>query len=97
MLEIRQTLVFQEWRKSLKDGRAKGALAKRMIRIQGGNFGDAKYLGAGVGELRFDLGPGYRVYFHRRGDVVVILLCGGDKKTQAADIEKAKAMIPELE
>ena len=97
MLEIRQTLVFQEWRESLKDGRARAAIAKRMVRIQAENFGDAKYLGDGVSELRFDLGPGYRVYFHRRGDVVVILLCGGDKKTQAADIEKAKAMIPELE
>ena len=81
----------------MKDQRAKAAIAKRMIRIQAGNFGDAKYLGDGVGELRFDLGPGYRVYFHRRGDIVVILLCGGDKKTQTADIEKAKAMIAELE
>lgn len=57
----------------------------------------AKYLGDGVSELRFDLGPGYRVYFHRRGDIVVVLLCGGDKKTQASDIEKAKAIVSELE
>ena len=97
MIEIRQTLIFQEWRESLKDGRARAAIARRMIRIQAGNFGDAKYLGDGVSELLFDLGPGYRVYFHRRGDVVVILLCGGDKKTQASDIEKAKAIVPELE
>jgi len=97
MLEIRQTVVFRDWRESLRDGRAKAAIAKRIIRIQAGNFGDTKYLGDGVGELRVDLGPGYRVYFHRRGDIVVILLCGGDKKTQASDIEKAKAMVPELE
>ena len=68
-----------------------------MVRVEAGNFGGAKYLGDGLSELRFDLGPGYRVYFHRRGDVVVILLCGGDKRTQDADIKKAKAMIPELE
>lgn len=97
MIEIRQTIIFQEWRESLKDGRARAAIARRIIRIQAGNFGDAKYIGDGVSELRFDLGPGYRVYFHRRGDIVVILLCGGDKQTQASDIEKAKAMIPELE
>ena len=90
-------MFFRNGGESLKDGRARAAIAKRMVRIQAGNFGDAKYLGDGVSELRFDLGPGYRVYFHRRGDVVVILLCGGDKKTQSADIEKAKAMIPELE
>lgn len=65
--------------------------------MQAGNFGDVKYLGAGASELRLDFGPGYRVYFHRRGNVVAILLCGGDKSTQAADIQKAKATIPELE
>ena len=79
MIEIRQTLVFQRWRDTLKDGGAKAAIAKRIVRIQAGNFGDAKYLGDWLSELRFDLGPGYRVYLHRRGDIVVILLSGGDR------------------
>ena len=91
MIAIRQTVIFQQWRMALRDDRARGAIAKRIVRIQAGNFGD------GLSELRFDLGPGYRVYFHRRGDVVVILLCGGDKRTQDADIKKAKAMVPELD
>ena len=97
MIEIRQTLLFQNWRLRLKDTRIKVAKAKRIVRIQSGNFGDVKYLGEGLSELRFDLGPGYRLYFHRRGDVTIILLCVGSKRTQTSDIEKAKKMISELE
>ena len=97
MIEIRQTLLFQNWRLRLKDTRIKVAIAKRIVRIQSGNFGDVKYLGEGLSELRFDLGPGYRLYFHRRGDVTIILLCAGSKRTQTSDIEKAKKMISELE
>lgn len=71
-------------------------IAKRIDRIALGNFGDAKSVGGGVSELRFTFGPGYRVYYTRRGDVVVILLCGGDKGSQADDIERAKAMAQEV-
>ena len=96
-MEIRQTVVFKKWRESLTDTRIRTAIAKRMIRIQAGNFGDAKYVGEGVGELRFDIGPGYRVYFHRRGEVLLLLLCGGDKSTQSKDIQNAKAMVAQSE
>ena len=97
MIEVRQTLEFQSWRLALRDVRVRAAIAQRVTRMQAGNFGDVKYLGDGASEARLDVGPGYRVYFHRRGNVLVILLCGGDKSTQAADIQKAKAMIPDLE
>ena len=68
----------------------------RLERVALGNFGDAKSVGGGVQELRVDYGPGYRVYFTRRGDVVVILLCGGDKRTQDADIKQARELAKEL-
>lgn len=71
-------------------------IAKRIDRIAAGNFGDAKSIGDGVSELRFAFGPGYRVYYTRRGDVVVILLCGGDKGSQARDIQQAKAMARDI-
>jgi len=95
MIEVRQTLVFRNWLASLRDQRARERIAMRLVRLQAGLFGDAKFF-AGIGELRVDYGPGYRVYFVRRGDVVVILLCGGDKKSQTADIERAKAMAEEI-
>jgi putative addiction module killer protein len=65
--------------------------------MQAGNFGDVKPAGEGVSELRIDYGPGYRVYFVRRGPVVIVLLCGGDKRTQNADIKRAKRLARELE
>jgi putative addiction module killer protein len=74
MIEVRQTIEFQAWRTRLKDEKAKAAIARRVLRIQAGNFGDVKYIGDGVSELRIDFGPGYRVYLHRRGEVWVILL-----------------------
>ena len=74
-----------------------GEIAKRIDRIAQGNFGDAKSVGDGVGELRFDFGPGYRIYYARRGNVVVILLCGSGKDKQARDIERAKTMAREIE
>ena len=97
MIEIRQTLDFQAWRTGLRDLRARAAIARRILRIQAGNFGDVKYIGAGVSELRVDFGPGYRVYLHRRGNIVIVLLCGGDKSAQNADIRRAKALVAELE
>jgi putative addiction module killer protein len=97
MIEIRQTLEFQAWRVNLQDLRGRAAIARRILRIQAGNFGDVKYIGEGVSELRVNFGPGYRVYLHRRGNLLVILLCGGDKSSQGADIRRAKTMIAELE
>ncbi len=96
MIEIRQTREFRDWRAELRDDRIRAAIAKRMVRIQAENFGDAKNVGGGVSELRFDIGPGYRVYYCRRGNIVV-LLRGGDKGSQGPDIARAKAMVSELE
>jgi putative addiction module killer protein len=96
MIEVRQTAVFREWFADLKDQRAQSRIARRIATVQTGLLGDAKFFD-GIGELRIDYGPGYRVYFVRKGAVVVILLCGGEKSTQARDIRKAKAMAAELE
>jgi putative addiction module killer protein len=96
MFDVRQTAVFHDWLDGLKDRRAQERVAQRIVRLQAGLFGDAKFFD-GIGELRIDYGPGYRVYFVRRGDVVVILLCGGDKRTQDRDIKTAKSMADELE
>ena len=96
MFEIRQTDQFAGWLRSLRDARAAAKIAQRLVRLQSGLFGDVKPVGGGVSELRVDYGPGYRVYFVQRGRTVIILLCGGDKRTQSADIKKAKALAEEL-
>ena len=97
MIEVRRTAEFIDWLAELRDVPARARIAKRIDRIAQGNFGDAKSVGNGVSELRFTFGPGYRVYFTRHGDVVVILLCGGDKASQGREIERAKAMAQEIE
>ena len=97
MIEVRRTAAFIDWLGALRDVRARARIAKRIDRIADGNFGDAKSVGDGVSELRFAFGPGYRVYYVQRGDVVVILLCGGDKSSQERDIERAKVMAKEIE
>jgi putative addiction module killer protein len=81
---------FRAWLTKLKDRTARARIDARLLRIRRGNCGDAKSVGDGVHELRVDYGPGYRVYFAPVGDRVVVLLIGGDKRTQAADIKKAK-------
>lgn len=96
MLEVRRTTEFIDWLLELRDVAARVRIAKRIDRIAQGNFGDAKSVGDGVSELRFTFGPGYRVYYTRHGDVVVILLCGGDKASQSVDIERAKTMAHEI-
>ena len=83
-------LPFREWQESLADLRAATAVARRLERFRNGLFGDCEAVGEGVFEFRIDLGPGYRGYFFRTGRRVILLLCGGDKKTQAADSAKAK-------
>lgn len=97
MIEVRVTLVFQAWLDALRDRRARSRIQARIDRLALGNFGDAKSLSEGMGEMRIDHGPGYRLYFVRRGQAVVILLCGGDKRTQGADIARARKMAKELD
>jgi putative addiction module killer protein len=82
---------FRDWLEGLKDQQARARIRVRLNRVRLGNFGDCKSLGGGVSELRISHGPGYRVYFGRKGNTVVILLCGGDKGTQSKDIALAQA------
>lgn len=95
--QLAETDEFHHWLGSLADRRAKARIVDRIKRASNGNFGDAKPVGSGVSEMRIDYGPGYRVYFFRRGKALVILLCGGDKKSQKADIVRAIAMKEEIE
>ena len=81
--------LFLDWRNKLKDGKAKIAIDRRIYRVELGNFGDHKPCRDGVWELRIDVGPGYRVYYAQAGQTVVLLLCGGIKRSQDADISKA--------
>ena len=88
-LEIRQTDEFDVWFAELRDRQARARIAVRIRRLSLGNPGDVKPVGCGVSEMRIDYGPGYRVYYVARGSTVVILLCGGDKRTQERDIRRA--------
>jgi putative addiction module killer protein len=97
MIEVRQTDLFANWLRKLRDEQARARIQIRIRRISLGNFGDVKPVGEGVSELRIDYGPGYRVYFHRIGNLLVLLLVGGTKKTQDADIVKAKQFAKEAQ
>lgn len=92
MREIIKTDTFDAWLSGLRDARAQARVQHRIDRLALGNAGDVKPVGDGVSELRIDYGPGYRVYFMQRGGTVVVLLCGGDKSTQDADIKAAKSL-----
>lgn len=92
MIEIRQADAFADWLRRLRDENARARIQIRIRRVSIGNFGDVKPVGEDVSELRVDYGPGYRVYFCKRGDLLVLLLAGGTKKTQEADIVKAKEL-----
>ena len=96
MIEIRQTDLYARWFERLRDDRAKARVLVRIRRLSLGNPGDARPVGEGVSELRVDYGPGYRVYFTRRGESLVILLTGGDKASQASDIEAARRLASNL-
>lgn len=89
MVEIRKTKIFAQWLDSLRDIRARARIQARIERLAMGNAGDVKPVGEGVSELRIDQGPGYRVYFKKRGRELIVLLAGGDKTTQASDIKTA--------
>lgn len=90
MPQVIESETFKRWLRGLRDVRARARIALRVRRLASGNAGDVKPAGDGLSELRINYGPGYRVYFMRRGTVLVIVLCGGDKRTQHADIEEAK-------
>ena len=92
MLEVRQTDVYAQWFRRLRDKQARA----RIRRLSLGNPGDVRGVGEGVSELRIDYGPGYRIYFVQRGQSLAILLAGGDKSTQDQDIEKARNLAKEL-
>lgn len=96
MKNFLETEVFTAWLEKLRDGRARVRIVERLRRFSGGNHGDVKAVGEGVSELRIDYGPGYRVYFCVRGDIVIILLCGGDKASQDRDIKRAKVLAREF-
>lgn len=94
--QIVNTEVFDTWAASLRDRRAARAIAKRLTRVAGGNFGDAASVGHDVSELKINIGQGYRVYYTIRRQTVVILLCGGDKSTQDKDVKRAKKLAKEV-
>jgi len=97
MIEILESDVFTKWMLGLRDRAARRAITARVQRLALGNPGDVKPVGQGISELRIRCGPGYRVYYIQRGNVLIVLLCGGDKSSQSADIAKAHAMAEELE
>jgi putative addiction module killer protein len=94
---IVETDEFTTWLERLRDRRARAIILVRVQRLASGNPGDVKPVGEGISELRINYGPGYRVYFVRRGSELILLLSGGDKSTQAADIERAKRIAADLE
>ncbi|SJM89888.1 conserved hypothetical protein [Crenothrix polyspora] len=93
---VEQTDTFAQWHAALRDLRAKIAIARRIDRAANGNMGDAKSVIGDVSEMRVDVGAGYRVYFTLRGGKIIILLVGGDKSTQQADIKRAVKLAKEL-
>lgn len=97
MIEVERTDVFVKWLAGLSDRRARIRIAARIDRLALGNPGDVKSVGTSVSELRIDYGPGYRLYFTKRDKAIVLLLCGGDKSTQARDIKLAIEMAKELD
>jgi putative addiction module killer protein len=97
MIELKQTAHFRKWLSRLRDPKALGAIVSRLDRLAYGHAGDVAPVGQGVSELRIHYGPGYRVYFQRRGDTIILLLCGGSKGSQDRDIKLAQQLAAELE
>jgi putative addiction module killer protein len=93
MATVIQSSVFRNWLTELKDDRARARIVARLLRLEKRNPGDVKPVGDGISELRIDYGPGYRVYFWQQALVTMIVLCAGDKRTQARDIAKAKSIV----
>ena len=88
---------FDAWLTALRDAKVKARVIARIRSAEFGNFGDVEAVGSGISELRVHVGPGFRVYFCRRGGVLYILLCGGDKSTQSRDIKRAKSILKDLD
>jgi putative addiction module killer protein len=97
MYTLRQTEEFQGWLDALSDKRAQVRSAARLRHVEAGNLGDWKSVGGSVSEMRIDVGPGYRLYFTRKGKLLIVMLAGGDKSTQARDIKRAQKMVTELD
>lgn len=95
MVEIIRSATFDRWLKRLRDSEAKARILMRIRRLSLGNPGDVQPVGEGLLEMRIDYGPGYRVYYFQHGSILVVLLCGGDKRTQQRDIERAKRLAAE--
>ena len=95
MIELRQTETFRRWWTKLRDQRARALVAARFDRLAYGLAGDVQPVGNGISELRIHYGPGYRVYYQQRGTTILVLLCGGDKGSQAEDIKTAKRLAAE--
>lgn len=96
MIEVSETAAFTRWMERLRDLRARARILARIDRLAFGHLGDVKSVGGGVSELRIDHGPGYRVYFTWRGRALILLLCGGDKSSQARDIDLARDLAKEI-
>lgn len=92
MYIVQQTAIFKKWLAALQDAKAKARILARIRSAEHGNLGDTKFIGEGVSEMRVHVGPGYRVYFIRQGQQIILLLCAGDKGSQHLDIVKAKAL-----
>ena len=97
MFTVLQTEGFQRWLDALKDVRAQARITARIRQTEAGNLGDWKTVGGEVSEMRVDAGPGYRLYFTRRGGILIIMLAGGSKSTQSRDIKRAQKMLTQLE
>lgn len=95
VVEVVRTDEFASWLEKLKDLSGKGRIIRRLDRLAQGNPGDVRPIGKGLSELRINVGPGYRVYYLQDGDILILLLCGGDKSTQQKDIEKAHELATE--
>jgi putative addiction module killer protein len=89
MLEVLKSATFETWFQGLRDRQAQARINARIRRLSLGNPGDVKPVGSGVSEMRIDYGPGYRIYFRQQGHILILLLCGGDKRTQGTDIKQA--------
>ena len=97
MFTVRQTQEFQDWLDALKDVKAQLRIAARVRQVEAGNLGDWKPVGEEVSEMRVAFGPGYRLYFTRRQNIIIVMLAGGDKSTQSRDIKRAQKLLTQLE
>ncbi len=97
MFSVQLTSRFEEWLDDLDDRRARIRIAARLRQAEAGDLGDWKSVGGGISEMRVNFGPGYRLYFTRRGRILIVMLAGGDKSSQAADIRRAKRILEQLE